>query len=103
MLILLLHKWVFYDGGMTSQKYKSSRSVVIDQMDVKSRSIVSMHEVFGHGVALMYGLSHYENNVNSIRAENLGRRFLGLSPVGGGNHVINTNDINLADPPYIIK
>jgi len=94
---------MFYDGGMTSQKYKSSLSVVIDQMDVKSRSIVSMHEVFGHGVALMYGLSHYENNVNSIRAENLGRRFLGLSPTDGRGHEENANYENPEYLPFHIK
>lgn len=74
-----------WDGGVT---FKQSNTKVHSVICINKtcRPACTAHEVFGHGIALMAGLDSQANNENSVRAENLVRRLLGIDLWNGANH-----------------
>lgn len=50
------------------------------------RAVISMHEVLGHGLAIIRGFSEGENQVQALRVENLVRRMIGLPLFDGFSH-----------------
>jgi len=75
-------------GGQTFPTTDGAIAVVLETFNDYSggrRSIVSFHELFGHGVAISKRLSDFENDTNAIRLENLVRRVLGITDVRDGH------------------
>lgn len=64
------------------------------------RSVISAHEVFGHGIPSSRKESDELNNSNAIRAENLVRRILGLPQKDGSDHGGYPNIKNPKKLPY---
>jgi len=58
----------------------------VPNAETTCRAVTSGHEVFGHGIPLVKGLSETANNSNAIRTDNLIRRLLGLPQRDGSNH-----------------
>ncbi|MCX6313617.1 MAG: hypothetical protein NTX08_02635 [Sphingobacteriales bacterium] len=78
------------EGFTVGAKGNSYSFIILGIPNRKSteRSVISGHEVFGHGIPVSRNINGYENNQNSIRAENLIRGIIGLTKNDGSSHKV---------------
>jgi len=95
---------IFGGEGFNVPTKNGSHSVIISGVPNMNteRSVISGHEVFGHGIPSARRESNANNNTNAIRTDNLIRRILGLPQRDGRDHAGGANGqiVNPYKLPY---
>ena len=93
--------WVrHYGEGMNIPTRSGSHSFIVYDLPSDDRSVISGHEVLGHGIPASNGSTQDVNNANAIRTDNLIRRLLRLIQRDGSDHA-GFKEGQITDP-YIL-